>query len=1045
MIITALYSQHEHLKTIERLLDALVSRRSYLALDFVSSLIHLWKSRSENNRVSGRVRREESSLLMYEVLATPLVSLLFYMMIATSTSQSVAYLDFARVGGLFPFCNVDATTNSVSSDEGSQALSFACCKAFEELYRVLDSQRQEQMINTLLSMMSDSFVQSHSIPKPTTAKSSSVPNLISTAYSACCVLLLLSENYSAHVIQRRSAILDRVMLLASKDPDDDTYMLFDMHAALLVALLQDNDNPNLVNGGGVSELLILCQKLLFACVTRAGNDGQNHRIICGIILSARLLRCYSISKFERKDIWNSVAKLLHHTSRTTSKEAARISNPKIGTWGIACLKFASSSLRCASDKDPSRIQSFIDTTSICGERDMFDVVNNMLAEAGVIQLENALKTPPQSENGKRDVFLAFNNVVVQRSLPRPKEMQAPRFVVCAPYFLARLQGKNVSMIEHGESINFIANYVYDLVDCYLQLGKSSEQGWNPRGWLLSKIQLPIFISLPESMLSLLGLDPNNEIELDSILGRSIVLKSSPYSVNKSHVKSVVMDIMNQNDRADSICGEILFVLKGIFTEFHRIMEAKLSTRRQTGYDKSRESIIPEIQFPPTKLKTIIVAVDTFLESRVCHISFSTLWNCLLEDNEPGDRQWEAILYEAAIDEGSSSSNEAHYAIHMRFDILWGLQQQYKSCTLDSNDTENTILSLRGIPRVYKTALALSSYTNKLDKSLSGSARQSIIEFVSCHFSLLLAAFSSYTKDLAVQLHVNDDIIASRKKKKVPTLESHSNDNNVSRLSDLITKCSHGSCTDDNVDVSSIDTVLEILKGQLLNELEKTKDYSMTCQLVDLLAMLTMHFDHNKACKCIVDATKEALGSVYSSSHANVDLPYLLFKIDHTVRNTNNSRLSIAKIPFSRLLQSANTLIKTKDSSTSAFIHHLLSHWSTLVICGSSQYRFLAETSQAVGDVIAFSCHTDSKQSDRRARISNQLPMLNKKMCIPVFELLMQMITASLSLAHPIRIRKVNQDPSQNESTPYDEIISLFVAFDKMLRLFRAHRLHFNQR
>ena len=110
-----------------------------------------------------------------------------------------------------------------------------------------------------------------------------------------------------------------------------------------------------------------------------------------------------------------------------------------------------------------------------------------------------------------------------------------------------------------------------------------------------------------------------------------------------------------------------------------------------------------------------MAVDTFLESRVCHISFSTLWNCLLEDNEHGDKQWEAILYEAGIDEGSSSSNEAHYAIHMRLDILWGLQQQYKSGTLDSNDTENTILSLRGIPRVYKTALALSSYTNKLDK------------------------------------------------------------------------------------------------------------------------------------------------------------------------------------------------------------------------------------------------------------------------------------------------------------------------------------------
>ena len=280
---------------------------------------------------------------------------------------------------------------------------------------------------------------------------------------------------------------------------------------------------------------------------------------------------------------------------------------------------------------------------------------------------------------------------------------------------------------------------------------------------------------------------------------------------------------------------------------------------------------------------------------------------------------------------------------------------------------------------------------------------------------------------------------------MPILKSHSNDDNVSRLFDLINKCSHVASTDSKGDMSSIETAIGILNKQLLEELEKAEDYSTTCQLVDLLTMLTIHFDRNKACKCIVDATNEVLGSVYSSSYADVDLPYILFKISDTVRSTDGARVSVAKTPFSRLLQSADTIIKTKDSTTSAFIHHLLSHWSALVLCRSSQYKFLAETSQAVGDVIAFSCNMDSKQSHRRARISDRLPMLNKKMCIPVFELLMQMLIASFSLAYPIPIRKMNHNPGQKERTPYDDIISLLVVYDKMLRLYRSHRLFFNQR
>ena len=70
--------------------------------------------------------------------------------------------------------------------------------------------------------------------------------------------------------------------------------------------------------------------------------------------------------------------------------------------------------------------------------------------------------------------------------------------------------------DHGDStmltsIHLVSEYVYDLVDHYLQLGTGST-GWNPRAWLLAKIQLPYCLS--PSTMQLLGMD-HHILELDT--------------------------------------------------------------------------------------------------------------------------------------------------------------------------------------------------------------------------------------------------------------------------------------------------------------------------------------------------------------------------------------------------------------------------------------------------------------------------------------------------------------------------------------------------
>jgi len=333
-----------------------------------------------------------------------------------------------------------------------------------------------------------------------------------------------------------------------------TYNLFDMNCALLVAMLYDNsdeEDGTIAQGGfqhistdhhvsGTSELLIICQKLLFSDNMNAyTSSNKQPRAVCGLILASRLLRCKNISRSDRGNIWNWVLAILSaaplFSSDTQSKQnfvaPTQSLDPVIAHWGLSFLKFASSII--SRRPEYPEILQLVESSSICGHNDVFRQVNKMLATAAIVQMEDALRLPVY-DNGVLEgqnagkTFLAYVEVpeyfITQNPSRKRRSAASPGMVMSAPYFLYGTLSNVGPEKTNAKSADLpfiysIANYVHDLVDEYLELGRqncsdllsSKDSSWNPRGWLMAKIQLPC--CLPLSLLRLLGMD-NNRLELD---------------------------------------------------------------------------------------------------------------------------------------------------------------------------------------------------------------------------------------------------------------------------------------------------------------------------------------------------------------------------------------------------------------------------------------------------------------------------------------------------------------------------------------------------
>jgi hypothetical protein len=437
----------------------------------------------------------------------------------------------------------------------------------------------------------------------------------------------------------------------------------------------------------------------------------------------------------------------------------------------------------------------------------------------------------------------------------------------------------------------------------------------------------------------------------------------------------------------------------------------------------------------SKLKRYLVAADSFLKSGANRISYGTLINCLLDEDVTDVDLCEALL--SGVNQPFNST--LPYSTRLRTDILLHLQHHFQH----PENSPSLQLSRQCIPKVYSSTLVLSSYMNNLEKvkylrtipyfcdccglvclrpnssfyqTVSGSCRQSALAFVSRHYKLLLAALSSHTRDITIRL----SDFGGDTPKQNQILLPH-NDKNTSDLTVLIRACAERH--EEGSAGRSIDANIDLLNEQLTLQLTNCQDSSTACHIIDLAAIFTIHHDLEKASKILIGMSKMALRSIYTPSHVDIDLPYVFYKIGHALKNISDERASYFRASFSRLLKTATSILKAKSLLASSFIHYVLCHWSALVVGGSSQDKFLHQTLEYLDEVM------DSKKVLSKF---DQLPGLNVKMRTPVFEILLNMVVTSLSLAKPMRAFKA----SEQVRTPYGQIIDCFELFHEILELLR---------
>lgn len=583
ILMIALHSHEKYQHMVEAIIDSMTHHQTFAFFELLSSLILTWMPSGVSGSGSRRwSEKERTDSILYETLASPLISILFYVMMSLSTCPSSSSSSSLLMGGILPYCSASTSFSSAADANGflcsATTISSACCRVLSRLYSSVDPNRQETIINSLLSMVSDSFVFSASLDvarkrhrsrykhNEQSSDSTTVRDaqnnhgmLLEAARSACRTLLIISNNNGLNTRNIRGTVLDRLLLLASKSvlktnvaeklrADNDTmtyYHLFDMNCALVISLLQVSDeegdsNRSHADSNESSDLLILCQKLLFSSsmvstTTTNSSNSYQHRAICGMILASRLLRCKLIPNSERGNIWSWIITVISPSSSAATPLDAL--DPEIARWGLVLLQFATSvipteksifestgapNVRCTNFPE---IDRFVETQPVCGQGDVFNQVNKMLATAGIIQWEDMLKVPlflTESQNANPHTFLAFSDISMHDQLNKQKSPTANSMVICGPHFLHGrlsqpefLQRSFANYINSKksflESIDLVADYVYHLIDRYLELGTLKSTNWNPRGWLLAKTQLPCCLS--ESAMEILGMKRNYGLEL----------------------------------------------------------------------------------------------------------------------------------------------------------------------------------------------------------------------------------------------------------------------------------------------------------------------------------------------------------------------------------------------------------------------------------------------------------------------------------------------------------------------------------------------------
>lgn len=310
-------------------------------------------------------------------------------------------------------------------------------------------------------------------------------------------------------------------------------------------------------------------------------------------------------------------------------------------------------------------------------------------------------------------------------------------------------------------------------------------------------------------------------------------------------------------------------------------------------------------------------------------------------------------------------------------------------------------------------------------------------------------FSFATKDAPLRSSLKHNITLREERTQSAEADGCSNGNDL--FSNIIKSCAEvllsAHSNDSTSSVAATTTVsVEALAETLIFQLDLCLDASIACHSLDLLSILLIYSECSRG--TLTALASNTLHSVFTMSTGEVNVPYTFSKLQNIFSNgrqDEDSRSSIVQESFAQLDHTSKVLLRTKDSYTAAFNHYILAQWSALVIEGASQNNCLNEMVHSLDDFLAASTSQRSKQnSNSRSRIKTVLSGLNEKTYTCLFELVLHMISTSLSLAMPYRVKK-NRSAKVYHRESYEEIIWPMEVFGKLLSIFQMNYICFPRR
>ena len=300
-----------------------------------------------------------------------------------------------------------------------------------------------------------------------------------------------------------------------------------------------------------------------------------------------------------------------------------------------------------------------------------------------------------------------------------------------------------------------------------------------------------------------------------------------------------------------------------------------------------------------------------------------------------------------------------------------------------------------------------------------------------HYKLLLAALSVATKGSVLKSSGMNNLLLPTVRKKAA--QPINGGNNCSWLSSIIESCAQSLPVTTPLQSGAQPTPAESLSTNLLQQLNHCEDASISCHLLDLLSIMFLHTKCSRG--VLAEVTSGALHSLYTSGSGGSNVPYTYFIMNDILSKAikeehGNDRISFINESIASLNRVSNVLLKGRDAFTVAFVHHILSHWSALILEGASQYKCLNEMVYSI-DVFLSPASKRSKKSVSSPR----LPALGEKTVAVLFEMLLHMINASLSSSKPASNKK--KCPSDVEG-PYEEIMWPLKVFGKLLSIFQSN-------